>query len=363
MKKSIDVAIIGLGARGGDVYGPLINNRKDEFNIVALCDKRTDRLKRFAIEFGVDKKNCFLLEEEFFKEKRADFLVIATPDLAHIGHLYKAMPLGYDILVEKPVCEKEEDCKKLLSLQKKYSKKVFVCHVIRYAPAFVKLGELLARQRIGKLISVDALERVEYAHYSHSYVRGNWRNTDVAMPMILAKCCHDLDLIQYYAGAKCVSVSSIGENTFFNKENAPDDSADRCLNCKYADDCVFSAKKIYLDRWENASCPTDIWPFNVIAEAPLTEEKIIIALKTGDYGRCVFKCDNNVVDHQITLMNFANGVKATLNMSAFTNYGGRRYAFFGTEGEIIYDEQNDSILVRRFGEAEERVKLADFVKD
>lgn len=183
----ITVAILGLGARGGDVYGTLINDRKDEYKIVCLCDKKTDKLERFSEQFGVGKNNLFTDEDVFFKEKRADLLVIATQDKDHIGHLIKALKTGYDVLVEKPVCETEKECEDILSVQKKYGGKVLVCHVLRFAPAFIKLGELLDKKVIGDLVAIDAVERVGFWHYCHSYVRGNWRNTFVAMPMILAK--------------------------------------------------------------------------------------------------------------------------------------------------------------------------------
>ena len=149
--------------------------------------------------------------------------------------------------------------------------------------------------------------------------------------IIMAKCCHDLDLIQYYAKSKCRSVSSVGELTFFNKENQPKGAADRCLSCQYVESCPYSAKTLYLDRWKKMYSPEDYWPYNVVVAAPVTEEKLTDALRNGPYGRCVFACDNDVVDHQLTLMSFENGVKATLTMTAFTTDD--KSELFGLEGD------------------------------
>ncbi len=355
-RKIYSVAIIGVGSRGADVYGSLINKLNDSFRIVSLCDKKTERLERFGEIFGVEKENRFTDDNEFFAKKRADVIIIATLDNDHVRHTLKALGLGYDILVEKPLTGNREDCEKLLAAQKKYGGKVLVCHVLRYAPAFLKAAELINNGTIGKLVAIDALERVAYWHQAHSYVRGNWRNNAVAMPMILAKCCHDLDLIQYYANSKCETVSSVGDLAYFKPENAPEGAADRCLDCKYCDSCPYSAKRIYIDDpKKNGGIPSDSWPTNVLCPAPVTEEKLLSALKDGPYGRCVFRCDNDVVDHQITLMTFENGVKASLTMTAFTHGGGRRINFHGTLGEIILDEEKNELSVRPFGKEIENI--------
>lgn len=348
MKQKIyTVAIIGVGARGS-VYGRFIAQRDKWFRIVALCDFRQDKLESFGREFQVSDESLYADETEFFKEKRADVLVIATQDKDHIRHCLKAFELGYDVLLEKPITDDIEECNQLLSAQKQYGNKALVCHVLRYAPAFLKVGELLKNGEIGRLINIEALERVGYWHQAHSYVRGNWRKREDSTPMIMAKCCHDLDLLQYYAGAACESVSSTGNLTLFKKENAPKDCADFCVNCQYKSSCSYSAVNIYVERWKEEGKPIDIWPHNVVANAPLTEEKLYQAIEKGPYGRCVYKCDNNVVDHQLVQMAFKNGVKATLTMTAFTKFGGRRMSFYGTEGSIVLDEQENTIRVEKF---------------
>ncbi len=360
-KKIYTVAILGLGGRGADAYGWLLYNAKERFKIVALCDLNPERIDMFSKSFDVPTENCFTDDEVFLSEKRADLLLIATPDNWHVRHALKGFALGYDIMVEKPLTEREEECKQLLDAQKKAGTKALVCHVLRYAPAFMKMADLLDAGTIGKLVLITALERVGYAHQAHSYVRGNWRNRQVAAPMILAKCCHDLDLLQFYAKSKCKTVSSIGDLTYFKSETAPDGATKRCLDCPHQDSCPYSAKTQYLTNWLREK-PEDCWPYNVIANAPLTEEKILAALQNGAYGRCVYLSDNDVVDHQITQMTFENGVKAVLTMTAFTAVGGRRIHFHGTLGEMVLDEDAGSITVHQYGKDREIIPIADLME-
>lgn len=345
-KKIFTVAILGAGSRGADAYGTLINTRKDEFDIVAICDQRQERLDRFGKEFGVEKDMLFLDEKVFFEKKRADLLVIATQDADHYRHAMAAFKLGYHILLEKPLTDNIRECKNLLKAQKKYNVKALVCHVLRYAPAFYKLHELVNSGVIGRLVGINANEGPNYWHQAHSYVRGNWRRREDSTPMILAKCCHDLDLLQWYAGSKCKSVSSVGNLSFFTKENAPENTSERCVDCRLVNECPYSAKRVYIDRWKDVGSPVNTWPFNVVTSAPVDEEKLKEAIKVGPYGKCAFRCDNDVVDNQIVMMEFENGVKAELTMTAFTS--GRRYLLFGTYGNILLD--GGKITVTIFGD-------------
>ena len=351
------VAILGVGARGGNAYGKLIMKKPDKFKIVALCDPREDRLSHFGEMFGVPATERFTSEDEFFLKKRADILLITTLDTLHVRQCIRAFKTGYDVLLEKPITDKLEECRELLDVQKKHGNRALVCHVLRYAPAYVKLSEILDSGRLGRLISMNWTEPVGYWHQAHSYVRGSWRNTDISAPMILAKSCHDLDLIQFYAKSRCRSVSSVGSLAFFNEANAPENTADRCTDCRLVDSCPYSAKRIYIERWHGAGEPADSWPYNVPVMAPVTEEKLYEAIRVGDYGRCVFRCDNNVVDNQLVQMQFENCVTATLTMNAFNIGGGRKVSFYCSLGEIYMDEKE--IAVRPFGAPEEHIDLSE----
>ena len=362
--KKLSVAIIGCGSRGCETYGRLIQDKKDQFEIKALCDIRGDRLEKYSKEFNINKDNLFLDEEEFFKEKRADVLFVCVLDQDHVRVAIKALKLGYHLLLEKPISANINELNKLLKVYKESKKEVVVCHVLRYAKAFIKVKELIDNKTIGDLVLMQAFEQVGWFHQAHSFVRGNWRNTKETTPMIMAKCCHDLDLLQYYANSKCDTISSLGSLEYFKKENMPKDASKRCTTCKYIDSCPYSAKVIYIDRWKKFGSHENEWPYNVITEAiPLTEKDLYQAIDKGPYGRCVFSCDNDAVDNQVVMMKFKNNVKATLTMTAFTGEIGRIMKFYGTLGEIDLDEEKGVIEVKRFARDKEIININDLIEN
>lgn len=356
--KKFTVAIIGCGSRGAEAYGREMFEQKNKFEIVSLFDVRKEKLDKYGAVFGVKDENRFLTEEEFFEKRRADVVVIASLDNDHVRQCEKALALGYDVLIEKPITGSEFECEKLLKAYRKYGGKVVVCHVLRYAPAYIKVKELLDSGICGKLVMIDSIEQVCYWHQAHSFVRGNWRNSEESSPMILQKCCHDLDLLQYYASSKCDTISSIGDLRHFRRENQPEGASDRCTECKYVNSCVYSAESIYVGNWKSVGSPENCWPYNAITTAsPLTEEAIREAIKTGPYGRCVYACDNDVVDNQIVAMTFTNGITANLRMTAFTAGGGRIMKFYCTHGQIELNDAENRVYVRKFNQPEEIIDV------
>jgi len=195
-------------------------------------------------------------------------------------------------------------------------------------------------------MTIDLLEQVEIKHHAHSFVRGNWGNESRSTFMLLAKSCHDLDYLSYLIDRPCLAVNSFGHLSYFRKENAPPTSTNRCTDpCPLEPTCTFSAVKQYLETRR------DKWPANVTGAAT-TAESQLEALRTGPYGRCVWKCDNDAVDHQIVSMQFADEITATFTMTAFTATGGRRLRVHGTMGELNFDEQ--TITIRHFNNPEEK---------
>ena len=358
MDRIITVAVIGCGGRGLGAFGkPMQTTFRDRFHVVAICDINPAALANAREALGLPEENCFLSEDAFFEAKRAELLVIGTQDQDHVRMSLKGLSLGYDIMVEKPISSSREECARLLEAQRESGKRVFVGHVLRYAPAFLKADELLQSGVIGELISINGVEQVWYGHFVHSYVRGNWRRSEDSTPMILAKSCHDLDLIQHYAGARCVSVSSVGSLRWFKAENAPEGAAKRCTECKYMETCPYSAKRLYIDRMKNR--PDYVFSAIIVRPKKLTTEAAWEAIKTGPYGRCVYFCDNDVVDNQQCLMRFENGVTAVFDMNAFTGNGGRLLTLHGSLGEIIIDEVEDRIRIKRYGvETHEEISIS-----
>jgi predicted dehydrogenase len=216
-----------------------------------------------------------------------------------------------------------------------------VAHVLKYTLFFSKIKELLDQGRIGKLVGIDLAENVGHIHMSHSFVRGNWRKKAESSPMILAKSCHDMDMLHWLAGAPCESLSSYGDLHYFKKENAPKDAPLRCLDgCPQQTTCPYHVSKIYLGASTG-------WPVNVIS-TDLSIEGRFKALKEGPYGRCVFHCDNDVVDHQTVSMRFANGVLAGFTMTAFSMDITRNITLFGSTGEISGNLEKGCITIKDF---------------
>ncbi len=363
MSKIYTAAIIGCGSRGWK-FGCIMMGQSDKFKVVSVCDIDGIIRENAKNEYKLSDDNIFADEKDFFKVKRADVLVIATQDRDHVRMCIKAMELGYDILMEKPISPLKNEIEQLLDANIKYNRKVVVCHVLRYAPAYIKMKSVLESSELGSLIHIENTEQVDYWHQAHSFVRGNWRNEDISSPMIMQKCCHDFDMLQYLVNSKCDTLYSVGRTAYFKKENQPKDAADRCKDCKYKFECPYSAERIYIERWKKRDCPEFDWPYNVVCtEIPNTEDKLRTAYENGQYGRCVFVCDNNVVDNQQVLMTFENGVTASHTMSAFTDRMGRRMVLHCTLGEIELLEDADTLTIYRFGKEKEIIKVSSLRKE
>lgn len=361
MAKKFEVALLGCGSRGL-TYTSNMFEKNDKYEIVSLCDINPAQIEKTKNVLSLNNVSEFTDPEEFFEQKRADLVVIASPDRLHVPQALKALELGYDILLEKPISDSREELQSLVEAQKKYGGKIIICHVLRYAPAFVKCKELLESGIIGKLYAIDANERVAYWHWAQAYVKGMWADMDVSHPAILAKCCHDLDIIVGYVDSECDTLSSIGELGFFKPENAPEGAADRCFECVHKDACPYSAKRIYIDAWHENGKPEFEWPFNKISLIkPTVEENLVEGIKTHDFGRCAFKQKVDMIDHQMVQMTFKNGVRASLKM-VFAASSGRRITFYGTYGEILLDERMDEIHILPFGGESKVIKISNLIK-
>lgn len=351
-KKQVTAAILGCGSRGA-LFCELMTNMDGAYKVVALCDVSEAQIEKTKKLCSVYDAESFTDRDKFFEKKRADVLAIATPDREHVAQAIRALELGYDILLEKPISDSREELAALLEAQKKSGRTVIVCHELRYGKAYMKCEEILRSGRLGRLYAIDASERATYWHWAQAYVRGVGAYLTLSHPAILAKCSHDLDLVQNFANSECESVSSIGGLDFFREENAPEGSAERCFDCKYVESCPYSAKRIYIDLWHKDGEPEFVWPYNMITlQIPNTEEAIREGLLTGRYGRCAFRCNAEKVDNQMVQMTFKNGVKASLKM-VYAAEAGRRFAFYCTGGEMIFDARTGIIEVMPFGEEKE----------
>lgn len=356
MGKCITVALAGLGSRGREVYAQAAKSYPDKMKIVAIADIDPEKVALTAEEYGIPEEACYSSVEEMLKEERlADAMFITTQDRQHVGHAIPALEKGYHLLLEKPISPELEECEALARAARKYDRKVVVCHVLRYTPIYKKVKELLDAGEIGDIVSIMALENVGWFHQAHSFVRGNWANSNETSPMILQKCCHDMDLYLWLAGKTCKSITSFGGTHLFKKENAPEGCAKRCMDgCKVKAECPFDAEEIYMNnKYIGYNTGNRIWPLDVLVNETPTGENIREAVRTGRYGRCVYHCDNNVVDHQVVNLNMTDGTTMSFTMCGMSAEISRYAKFMGTKGELYVNmdshalEDND-ITIRKF---------------
>lgn len=353
------VAIIGYGNRGS-VYAKNFTNNGVE--VVAVCDKLSFRLEEAKKFLSLSDKQLYLSDEEFFaRGKMADLLVVSTQDRDHYGHAMRALDIGYDLLLEKPIAESYEKCVDIYNKANANGRKVFVCHVLRYAPFFEEIKRRLDSGRYGKVSTINLTENVAYWHQAHSFVRGNWSVVEKATPMIIAKCCHDLDMLAWLIGKDCKAVSSFGGLDFYTAKNAPSGAATHCYKCKYRGVCPYDAINFYVcDRHGRGWLPNTNQYFGSMDD---TEAMIdCLSDENNPYARCVFACDNTAVDHQIVNMQFADGITASLTMTAFCGPSYREIHVHGDRGDIRGDMKENKLYCTVFGEKEEVVDIA-FLSD
>lgn len=332
LQKPVTAITLGAGARG-NTYGGYALKYPERLKIVGVAEPVPERNQRFAEKHGISADNRFTTWEEVFKKpKLADAVIITTPDDLHFGPCMKALDMGYDILLEKPIAPTEKECRAILQKSKKTGRIVAVCHVLRYAPYFIKLREIIQSGVLGKVVSMQHFEPIEHIHMSHSYVRGNWHNSKKTTPIILAKSCHDLDIMRWLLDKPSRKIQAFGSLDWFTRENAPEGITARCTDgCPHEAKCPYSALKIYHRQRS--------WTY--VFDLPKEKEKqgdyILEKLKTTNYGRCVYRMENDQPDHYTANILFKDNVTASFSMEAFTSYAGRRTRIMGSLGDITGD--------------------------
>ncbi|MBR5110319.1 MAG: Gfo/Idh/MocA family oxidoreductase [Clostridia bacterium] len=360
MNRPLTVAVAGCGSRGQHTYAKTLMTMPDKAVVVAAADTDPEKLEGMRRLTGIDADACYASVEEMLRQPRlADLMLICTPDAWHYAQAKAALLLDYDLLLEKPIAPEAAQCEELRDIAMARGRKVAVCHVLRYTAFYQKIKQLLDAGTIGKIMNIQAIEQVCYWHQAHSFVRGNWRNKDLSSCMILQKCCHDMDILLWLTGKHCRRVSSFGSLGLFRAENAPENAAERCVDCPVGKDCPYNAVQFYLDRYRTGG---NAWPQNMVAFEP-TEEKLMEALRRGPYGRCVYRCDNNVVDHQVVNLELEDGITVNFTMTAFTAHGGRVLRVGGTMGELYCDMRENAIKVMRYGREDEIIDVRTLTDD
>lgn len=340
--KKLKFVLIGAGMRGQAYTKHACLDHGME--LVAVAEPSDSRRNFIRDTYGLTDEMCFTDYKDLLAlGKIADFAMICTQDKMHIEPALMAIDLGYDLLLEKPVAPTPEECVQVWKAAEAKGVRVLVCHVLRYTPFYRTVKDLLDAGKIGKIMSVIATEGVGNVHQSHSFVRGNWHKTADSAPMLLAKSCHDLDIIQWLVDGKCKKIQSFGGLHYFTKDNCPEGAPYRCIDgCPHGDSCAYNAVRLYLESddnyWFRPVCANKLNP---------TDAEVEAALRTNNYGVCVFQGDNDVVDHQTVNMEFENGETVVFTLAAF-NLGGRRLRIMGTKGEICSNDLENIELITFF---------------
>lgn len=345
----VTLAVVGAGVRATTAYTGWVAAHPERAKIVAVAEPRDFRRKSLAEQHGIPDENVFSDWRELVAAGRlADAAIITTPDSDHVEPAKALAAQGYDLMLEKPMAPTEEECRELTAATVDAGVLLAVCHVLRYTPYTRALKKIIDAGKIGDVMSVQHLEPVGFWHQAHSFVRGNWRRTDESSFMLLAKSCHDIDWLRHIVGQPIQRVSSFGRLSHFRRSNQPEGAADRCVDCGVEHECPYSAKRLYLGQVRRGAT----WPVVAITN-DLTETGVMRALKEGPYGRCVYACDNDVVDHQVVSLEFGSGITGTFTMTAFTDVSHRETQVFGTRGRL--DGNGDRITVFDFLTGEHEV--------
>jgi predicted dehydrogenase len=345
--RPVELVMVGAGNRGHLAYGAFAERNPEQAKFVAVVEPDDGRRARFANAHGIPAERQFRSWDEIAgRPPLASALVNATLERDHRASTLGLLAAGYDMLLEKPMAPTAGECLEIANAAESHGRLLQIAHVLRYAPFFMALREIVTSNRLGAIVSVDWRENLVYWHFAHSYVRGNWGNTTRSSPMILTKCCHDLDLLVWIFG-RCEWLSSSGSLTHFTKKAIGPETAslgyptpaeaipERCTDgCPIEGSCAYFAPRVYLDRLrENPAS------FAVAAVTlDRTPEGVMRALETGPYGRCVYRADNDAVDHQVVLMHFAGGLSVSLTMQGSSHLEGRTIRIDGTRATLLANE-------------------------
>lgn len=381
MKFPITAVLIGAGNRGLTVYSEYGLKNPNKLKFIGVAEPITARREKFGELHGIPPIRCYRSWEDLLKqEKFADISIISTQDQMHIKPTLVALEKGYDVLLEKPMAHTLEGCVKIVKKAEETGRILGIAHILRYTKFFSTIHRVVEEGLLGDIISISHRENVSWYHMAHSFVRGNWRNVEISSPMILTKCCHDMDLLFWITGSFPKKINSFGSLKHFTRENAPEEAPKYCVEgCPIENMCLYYAPRIYIDiipiiqrlRKTNIKLYKILanlrenhikflsilsklirplkqlayykdWPVEPLYSGhpeeiseDYTNKAKFNRLKSSPYGRCIFQCDNDVVDHQVVNIEFENGATANLTMHGFSEREGRTLRIDGTKATLI----------------------------
>ncbi len=393
----ITAVLCGAGSRGFEAYGDWALKHQKRLKFIAVADPNEERRKRFQNLHGIEPKLCFDSWDTMLNDqigKIADVCFVCTPDRLHYKPTIRALEMDYNIFLEKPIAPTLEQCQHIEKLAKEKNRLVQIGHVLRFTTFFKKVKEIVDSGEIGRILHYEHSENVSAIwHFGHSFVRGWYKNAADSNPVILAKSCHDLDLIHWIIGDYATEVVSTGDLTFYTPENAPPGAPDRCTDgCPHSETCTWYAPRMYVDIESTARSGTnkneansffvrigakiairllkrkkfltflskiipplrkithwDRFPVSTITD-DFSYEGRLKALKEGQFGKCVFKAGNDVMDHQVATYQFPNGVICTLLVHGFSEWDCRELRIMGSKGVLrgIFRWGRQEIMVTDF---------------
>lgn len=349
----VKLAIIGAGVRGRYTYGEFIKNNSDICEVVAVVENKIGRREKFKEIFNLFEDKVFEDINDFFeKEKMADAVIVCSNDKTHFSIAVAALEKGYDVLVEGPVANNLDKLVHLKNVCENNKDKIFMAVMpFRYSNLFLNLRRIISSKEMGSLININYNSYIGYRKFVHNFVRGNWRLDNDTAPLVLTNSCYDLDILEFLTNSQCEKISSFGQLNHFMRKNLQLDMSELCIRCSKDKECPYCAQKIYLND-DETSHALHINP---------TKENVEKILKEGQYGQCVYSCDNNVSDNLISILKFKNNIAATLNISAFTKEENRNITLMFTHGEIYADLQDNTITIKKF--TNEKEVVIKFDKD
>ncbi len=372
MIEPVAAILIGAGQRGSEVYGEYALQHPEQVRFLAVAELDAERRQRFAAQHSISPEDQFESWKPLLaRDQYGQAALVCTQDQQHTAPTLAALRAGYDVLLEKPMATTPDECRQLVDVAEETGRQLHICHVLRFTKHFSKMREIIQSGELGEVINISHRENVSWWHMAHSFVRGNWRQKEASAPMILAKCCHDLDILIWLMGQNCEQLSSVGNLLHYRPQNAPPGAPKYCLEgCPAAETCPYYAPFIYVELlplWRSYAetakgvsrlaaqaqerapglvnalsnlAPTlrgiseyRGWPISVVAQDP-TPENLMDALREGPYGRCVYHCDNDVVDHQVVNMQFEGGASVTLTMHGHAHVEGRFTRIQGSRAEL-----------------------------
>ena len=341
--KPITAVIVGAGHRSL-IYGDVSLTHPDIIQIVGVVDINPKKAQYAAKRYGIDPSRVFYSVDELLaRGKIADVIINGTMDSQHVSTSVPLLEQGYDMLLEKPFATSPSELAELYVTAKENKSCVFICHVLRYATFYLGIRKLLSEGRLGKIVSINMAEDISQHHMVISYVRGQWNNEITGTPLLLAKSCHDIDLMMWMMGKDTpTTVYSVGSDFSFSPDKAPKKAGTRCLvDCPIEKDCPYSAAKHYL--------PDDIGhAFYLWGEhnMPPMEVKLELLKNESPYGRCVWKCGHEGVDHQTVTVTFQSGAVGVFTLTGGAPREERRIQIIGTAGSLIGNFEEGKFVLR-----------------